>query len=138
MPAADKCEPQIISALKKAGFAVVKSHFSLRTGKSRRYVYADLLVRDIASGTRILVIEVKCSTDPNTVMDEFYRIVGQYQVYQIALERNGLDFPLYLAMPEQLHNEIIGDAVLLQIIEQIKVKRIVVNIETEEIIQWQD
>jgi hypothetical protein len=137
MPRPDSCEAQIVSALLKAGWQVTKRNFALQSGKPGRYVYADLRLADTATGQQIIVVEVKCFPK-NTLFDEFYRAYGQYQTYRKALLKNGLSVPLYMAIPVHLYTELISDTLVLEMIEEISLKRIIVDIKTEEIVQWID
>jgi hypothetical protein len=138
MPAPDKCEPQIINALKKAGMRVVKRNFALQMGKFGHYVYADLKLSDIKTGKQIIVVEVKCFLNLNALLDEFYRAIGQYQTYRDALELNKLDFPLYLAVPADIYDELMSETIFKGLLEKLFVKRIIVDIAKEEIVKWLD
>jgi flagellar basal body-associated protein FliL len=61
MPAIDQCEPAVINALQKAGWAIVDRPFSIQVDKPKRaYVYADLKLHHNSNNQTVIIIEVKC------------------------------------------------------------------------------
>ena len=138
MPNVDQCESAIINALSKAGWQVVKKHLALRTGTARRYVYADLLLKDLRTQSQTIVVEVKCFPSPKTVIEEFYRAYGQYEAYRRALQKNKVNAPLYLAIPAPAYNTLMRDILIREMIEDAAIKRIIVDIKIEEILEWID
>lgn len=82
MPALDKCEPQVLNAFRKDGWSVASKPFVLPTHD--RNVYADFSLQRGTNGTseQIIVVEVKCFTNPEQDFAELYGAVGQYQFYR--------------------------------------------------------
>lgn len=64
MPALDACEPQILRALQKDGWAIVTKPFAIRT--NTHTVYADCLLERKQNGQneQVIILEVKCFSNP--------------------------------------------------------------------------
>ena len=56
-------------------------------------------------------------------------------IYRTALAQRNLNFPLYLAVPEAVYHNVF-DPVVYQTIVDNNIKMLVVNIDTETIVQW--
>lgn len=85
MSALDACEPQIIRALEKDGWQIVAKPYQIKI--DRRIVFADFSARHVNGDSEhfIVVMEVKCFTNPKTDLTELYTAIGQYQLYLTAL-----------------------------------------------------
>lgn len=137
MAAIDICEPQIIHALEKAGWQISEKPFTLRLDD--RTVFADFSVRRVKHDGQfeeVIVLEVKCFTHPKNDLPEFYTAIGQYEFYRATLKLVGIEFPLYLAIPETAFGRLNGDASVRQVIRSSNIHIVVVDTEREEIIQW--
>lgn len=82
---------------------------------------------------QILLAEVKCFGRNTTV--ELYIAIGQYIIYQAALLERGESIPLHLAIPQHIY-EVVFEEVVQRAIRDHHIKLMIVNIETEEIVQW--
>lgn len=137
--ATDACEPQIIRALEKDGWAIRNRPYSIRirTGES---VLADFAVqRQIGTLVQqVIIFEVKCFANPNADLHEFYATLGQYLYYRTALELAKVYEPIYLAIPQQAYQRLMIRQVASAVLRDFGVKLIVVDVETEEITQWID
>lgn len=136
MTGIDTCEPQIIRALEKENWVIQDKPLVLRTGEHT--ALADFQAQRTLNGTgeQIVVIEAKCFTDPRKDLAEFYTAIGQYIFYREALIKNQSPLPLYLAMPDTAYKRLMNDSVMQTIIQQVSMKLLIVDIETEEIVQW--
>lgn len=137
MAAIDVCEPQIINALQKAGWQISEKPFTLRLDD--RTVFADFSVRRIDDDGRIeevIVLEVKCFTHPKNDLPEFYTAVGQYEFYRATLKLVGIEFPLYLAIPEMAFVRLDGDASVRHVVRSSSIRIVVIDIEQEKIVRW--
>ncbi len=136
MTAIDVCEPQIIRALEKDGWQIVEKPYQIKV--DRRTVFADFSVRHVnEDGERtVIIMEVKCFTNPKADLTEFYTAIGQYQFYQAALISIEDDFPLYLAIPHEAYQRFLQNPVLLATFELAQVKFVIVDIVQEAVIQW--
>jgi hypothetical protein len=136
VPRQDQCEPQIVRALEKAGWRVTDHNFALQTGKLGRFIFADLRLVDIQTGQQIIVVEVKCFPQLGSVIDEFHRAYGQYNMYRKALAKNGLKIPIYLAVPAHMYEILIDDSLIAEMMNEGLIKRIIVDVNKEEVTQW--
>lgn len=136
MTALDACEPPIIRALQKDGWQIVsKPHMIRLVGRN---VFADMRLQRTTNGSSemIIVVEVKCFTNPSVDFDEFYGAVGQYQFYRNALLLNQMPFPLYLALPADAYTRLILQPAITTTLKQAGVQLIVVDTDKEEIVSW--
>jgi hypothetical protein len=137
MPAIDQCEPQIIRALQKQGWKVIDRPFAIRIGQGKiGYVYADLRLNHIQNQQSLIVVEVKCFSSTRTVLDEFYQAIGQYMVYRHALKMKDIQTPLYLAIPETIYASFFQNQLIADVLQDTRVKQIVVDLEKEEVVLW--
>jgi hypothetical protein len=74
--AIDACEPQVIRALEKEGWQILAKPYLIVT--LVRNLYADLSLQKFQNGSseQIIVLEVKCFTNPGSDLTEFYTAVG--------------------------------------------------------------
>ena len=136
MPAIDNCEPKVIRAARKAGWRVINRPFALQTGPDEGYVFADLRLKHMMTHLELIVIEVKCFASAKTVLDEFYQAVGQYQFYRKIIEVSDAPAPVYLTVPHHVYETFFQKRAVQALLEEAKIKLIVVNLETEEIVRW--
>ena len=71
MPAVDACEPQVLRALQKDGWHIMDKPFAIHTNK--HIVYADCMLERKDNGQRehVIILEVKCFSNPQTDLQEF-------------------------------------------------------------------
>ncbi len=136
MPNTDSCEPQVIRALDKAGWGVIKKTYAIMLGADRGFIFADLQVRRRRSRQQAIIVEVKCFSDRAARLSEFYRAVGQYIVYRNGLRLDGFKGEIYLAMPIEIYEDLIQLAPVRDAINEVKMKLILIDIETETMIAW--
>ncbi len=131
MPALDIYHPQVVNALQKAGWAVSTGPYVIRVPGRKRPLYADLSAQ--LNTSKIIVAEIKCfQIDPR---GELYTAIGQYLVYRALLNQLGISHELYLAVPSSAYHGIFRDMGMV-VINETKIKLIVVDIEQEVIEQW--
>jgi hypothetical protein len=137
MPALDACHPHIIHALEKDGWRVSEKPLKLDT--ARRSIYIDIEAARGANGIRqqILLGEVKCFPDRDSTTRDLYIAVGQSIIYRAVLDEMDIHTPLYLAIPQDVYQDIF-DSTVRRAISDNKIKVLVVNVEMETIVQWID
>ncbi|MCU0481845.1 MAG: hypothetical protein MUE54_11655 [Anaerolineae bacterium] len=137
MPAVDTCQPQVIRALEKDGWRINYTHVRLVEGN--RLIMLDIQASYSANGgsRQILLAEIKCFANSTEYSRDLYVAIGQYLIYQEVL--NGLNdsTPLYLAIPIHAYR-VVFDEVALRVINRVKMKMIVVDIEQEVIVEWKE
>lgn len=131
----DYCHPQIVHALEKAGWTV--ADMPLTIDIPEREIHIDIEAWRNANGSRqhIMLAEVKCFPNRQSTTTELYRSIGQYIVYRAVLSTTLMDIPLYLAIPDAVYDTVF-DSTVRRAVSDNKMKLLIVNLETEAIIQW--
>jgi hypothetical protein len=137
MPTRDQCEPRVVRALEKTGWVVTHQPFYVRVAPGE-LIYADLRLRQQEQVKAVIVLEVKCFADKHTLLDEFYRAVGQYIFYRNALELAKIDLPVYLSVPSNVHTNFFSRRTVQAGVQEAKIKLIIIDIEQEEGVRWTD
>lgn len=137
MPAIDQFQPTVIRALENDGWHVEKAPFTIRIDK--RTVFIDLKAEreQDTNAQEIIIIEVKSFEGKSAVRD-LEDAIGQFLSYQALLEEVGLEYPLYLAVPNSALAGILSERLAQIIVRRLKIKLIVVDEVEERIIQWID
>jgi hypothetical protein len=103
LPALDRCHPQVVHALEKAGWTVLPKPYALYLNRAHRLHIDIETIRNSGTASQsIIVVEVKCFDDEKTETGDLYTAVGQYLVYQGLLHQKGIVTPLYLGFPKPL------------------------------------
>jgi hypothetical protein len=136
MSALDACEPQVIRALEKDGWQVLRK--PARIYSTARPLYADVLFEGIIDNEerQVVIMEVKCFTHPQNDLSEIYTAVGQYLYYRAALAIQQSSLPLYLALPSIAYARLMNDPVAQFTFQSVQMKLVVVDIDEEEVLQW--
>lgn len=95
---------------------------------------AERLVAAEKAGRKIAV-EIK-GFGGQSEMAELEKAVGQLTIYRLVLAKRQLDFILYLAVPQEIVEDIFEEPLGKLLIEDGLTRIVSFNPETEEIIQW--
>lgn len=136
MPKPDECEVHIIHALQKEGWQVTHRNYFIDDDASNR-LYIDLVASTQSNGTveRTIFVEVKCFRFSRST-PELHRALGQYITYRVILDREGFTDPLYLVVPLDTYDDYFN-AATLAVVQRYGIKLMVVDLETERIVEWQ-
>ncbi|KAB2854448.1 MAG: hypothetical protein F9K46_16935, partial [Anaerolineae bacterium] len=136
MTALDSCEPQIIRALEKDGWRIVVKPYSIYVDE--RSVLADFGAQYVSPTEvrTIVVVEVKCFSNPKADLANLYTAIGQYQYYRVNLKRDKPDVTLFLAIPDEAYQRFLLQRSFLDTFAETGVKLLIVDTEEEEIVQW--
>jgi hypothetical protein len=137
MPRKDSVQDAFIIALQLDGWIITHDPLTLKLRS--RSVFVDLgaekLLEAEKNGQKIAV-EVKSFTG-HSILTEFYRAIGQYQIYTVALKKQYPDYQLFLAMPiaayQLLEKELLEDP---EYEAAIQIKIIVFDILKPSFIKW--
>jgi hypothetical protein len=132
MPILDSCHWQVVRALEKDGWQVNPKPSQFTEENSGMTVIIDLYAE--RSEDERLFVEVKCYPEKNRTQ-ELYVSFGQYMLYRSFLQQEGLDIPLYLAVPKEIYATRFHN-IIRQAIEDNDIKVVVVDIETETVSEW--
>ncbi len=122
----------------KDGWQILKDDYTLEYGGDRLYVdiAAEKSITAEKQGRKILV-EVKSFLGRSFVND-LEQAVGQYVVYRDVLVETALDFKLYLAITQGTYKSNFQRKLAQMIINRNQVKLLIVDAESEVIVQWID
>ncbi len=138
MPAKDIYHNAVKFALVKDGWEILTEDYSLEYGGDRLYVdlAAEKPIAAAKQGQKILV-EVK-SFLGRSFINDLEQAVGQYIVYRDILIEAGLDFELYLAITQGTYKRYFQRQLAQMIINRNQVKLLIVDPESEGIVEWID
>ncbi len=128
----DSCHWQVVHALEKDGWTVNPQPAQLIDELSAMIVRIDLLAE--REGNERIFVEVKCYPQHNKTQ-ELYISFGQYILYRTFLEAEAITTPLYLAIPKTVYEEHFHH-VIRKAIQDNNIKMVVVDTETEEVVEW--
>jgi XisH protein len=103
-----------------------------------RGIFADLgAERTLAAqkDKELIVVEIKSFIGLSVITD-FYKAIGQYELYLQALKKFFPERKLYLAIPENGYRNLIKDPFLEEVIANLNIKLIVFKTDTEQILKW--
>lgn len=138
MPAKDVYHNAVKFALIKDGWEILTEDYTLEYGSDRLYVdiAAEKSITAEKEGRKILV-EVK-SFLGRSFINDLEQAVGQYVVYRDILVETALDFELYLAITLGTYKSYFQRKLAQMIINRNQVKLLIVDAESEVIVQWID
>ncbi len=135
MSAIDKCHDQVKRAIEKDGWQITNDPFTLLI--PGKHLYVDLEAKRGTNGTReqIIVVEVKCFSDPNRTTHDLYVAIGQYLIYRESLWFTKLPHSAFLAVPDNIF-ETVFDKIIMGLVTKTEMQIIVVNLVEERIVRW--
>lgn len=138
MAALDFIHDAVKNALIKDGWTITADPYTIQYGKDK--VYVDLAAeRPIAAernGQKIAV-EIKSFLGRSPLHD-FEMALGQYMLYKGLLELIEPDRKLYLAVHDHTYHHLLQQDAIRVIVERYQLVLLVVNVVTEEVVQWID
>jgi XisH protein len=123
-------------ALKKAGWHITHDPLTLKLSKRR--VYIDLgAERLIAAerGNEQIAVEIK-SFIGLSILTDFYKALGQYQLYILGLKKRFPNYELYLAMPEDSYITLQADDILAEFLVELQLRILIFDPYSETITKW--
>jgi hypothetical protein len=126
------------NALEKDGWTITHDPLSLKIGTLRLQV--DLGAEKLIAAqkdNRKIAVEIKSFLRASKITD-FYQAFGQFIPYKVALKRLEPDRVIYLAIPDSTYEELFGEILIRDLLEEYPVKLIVYSPEKEEVQSWID
>ena len=123
-------------ALRSDGWNI--THDPLTVKLSRRNIFIDLGAEKLIAaerGNEKIAVEIKSFVGMSPMTD-FYKALGQYQLYLLALRRRFPDRVLYLAIPEESYQILVNDDVLEEFLLELSLKIIIFNPDSQLIVKW--
>jgi XisH protein len=137
VPARDIYHQIVKEALIKANWTITHDPFPLSWAK--RNLSIDLGAEQLFAAEqreRKIAVEVKSFLRESRIAD-LEQALGQYTLYKDILKRTEPERELYLALPLSAFGELFeGDKFAQILLENNRLKLLVYNPQTEEIVQW--
>jgi hypothetical protein len=136
MPARDRYHHQVKNALIKDGWTITDDPLHVKWGKKDMYV--DLGAEQLLAaekGERKIAVEVKSFLGPSEMAD-LERAVGQFIIYRRVLSRAEPDRALFLAIDEEVYDNLFKEPIGTLLLEDPFIQLIVFDPKTETIRQW--
>ena len=137
MSAKDIFHEKVKNALVKDGWKITADPYKLKWDEDEN-LYVDLAAEKMLAAEKAgekIAVEIKTFIGKST-MHDLHLAVGQFLVYQIALEEREPDRTLFLAVPIEILKDIFLKPKATKLGEKVDLKIIGFNIEKEEIEQW--
>jgi len=135
--AKDIFHDKVKNALVKDGWTITADPYKLKWDEDEN-LYVDLAAEKILAAEKEgekIAVEIKTFIGKST-MHDLHLAVGQFLVYQIALEEKEPDRSLFLAVPIEILKDIFLKPKAAKLGEKVNLKIIGFNIEKEVIEQW--
>ena len=136
MAAQDKIHVAVKNALIKDGWTITDDPFSI--------VYKDVgLSADLgaertlaaAKGSERIVVEIKSFLGPSLFRD-LEQALGQYGLYRLYLRLTEPDRVLFLAIDSDTYADFFRRESVQVAVEDAKLKLVIVNLDSEQVVQW--
>jgi hypothetical protein len=137
MAAKDIYHTVVIEALCNDGWTITDDPLTITYGS--RDVFVDLGVEQTTIGAfkegKQLAIEVKSFLNPSAITD-LHRATGQFVVYEALLKELKLTREVYVAVPLTSYHGIFTEEIGQLMIRLEKIKLVIFDVETAEIVKW--
>lgn len=137
MSAKDIFHDKVNNALIKDGWTITADPYKLKWDEDEN-LYVDLAAEKVLAaekGDEKIAVEIKTFIGKST-MHDLHLAVGQFLVYQVALEEKEPDRVLFLAVPVEILKGIFLKPKAAKLSEKVDLKIIGFDIKKEEIVQW--
>ena len=137
MPAIDFIQPQVRAALEKDGWKVINDPFFIPV-EGLTGLFIDLAVQNIFGAERDgekIAVEIKGFGEQSLTHD-FYLALGQVLVYESGMADQGLDWPLYLAVPLEEFKRLEKIPLFIKVIDKFQINTLIIDIENQTISSW--
>ena len=134
--AKDKYHQLVKTALVNEGWHV--THDPLIVSAGSRKVQVDLGAERLITAERDrekIAVEVKSFVGLSALHD-LYTALGQFNVYQYALEKEMPERELFLAVPSDTYNDFLKEEFMQELLNRHHVKLIIYHIEQGTITRW--
>ena len=136
MPANDTIYTAVKNALVKDGWTITHDPYTVRFGGVR--VHADLGAEKVLAAERgpdRIAVEIKSFVGASPVHD-FEEALGQFMLYLSIIKRAEPARKLYLAVDQETQNSLFARDAIRLTLEDYNVARVIVNVESEEVVSW--
>jgi hypothetical protein len=134
VPNKDSDHDLVIRALIKVGWRIVKEQYRIRhvTETEDTSMFIDLKIEN--GQQQVALIEIKGLA--KSLIHDLMELVGQYQLYRVALDLIDDKTPIYVAISQYDYRRIISKAVGVELIHRFSIPLVIYDSKQEKIIQW--
>lgn len=134
--AKDKYHYLVKKALEQEGWIVTHDPFYVQTLKRRLEIDlgAERLIAAEKDEEKI-AIEIKTFSGVSDI-HEFYKALGQFIYYRLALTRVEPERVLYLAVPSDFYEDFFSEPLSIDMVEEQSIKIIIYDIKNQIIKKW--
>jgi hypothetical protein len=136
MSALDECEEETIRAFENEGWQVSDKPFLIRITGSNLLADVSFIKHEGSERRQIIIVEIKCFSDYQRDLTEFYKALGQYQTYRTALRLEQIPAELYLTIPRAAFERFQQKPTFVETLREAQIKYVVVDIDRERIETW--
>ncbi len=136
MPALDIYHNQVRNALVKDGWDITDDPYTIKTGK--RDLFIDLAAQNLLAARKegqLIAVEIKSFVSRSEVLD-LENALGQFVLYHDLLLIQEPERILYLAVTKTVFNGIFAEPIGQVLLENKRLRLIVFDPKTEEILEW--
>ncbi|MEA5521179.1 element excision factor XisH family protein [Limnoraphis robusta Tam1] len=136
MPAKDLYHNTVRTALIKDGWTITHDPFKMIVGG--RSIYVDLGAKKLFAAEKEgckIAVEIKSFLEPSPV-SELEKALGQYELYSLIMEDEDPERVLYLAVINIIFEGFLSEEIGQRVIRKKKLRLIIFDADTEEIIEW--
>lgn len=136
MPQTDLYHNAVKNALINDGWTITHDPLTVRLLDMRLYIdlAAEKMLTDDSESSKI-GIEIKVF-ESDSFVNEFEKALGQYDLYQMALNKIQKERKLYLAVADSVYEKYFLRPSVQLVIAEKKINLLVFNSETENILKW--
>ena len=136
MPAKDIYHETVKNALIKDGWTITDDPLKLTIGS--RSLYVDLGAEKLIAAqkdSQKIAVEIKSFISPSPIND-LENALGQYVLYQSILKSTDTERILYLAIREEVYNDLFAEPIGQLLLNNQQIKLITFNPDTQELVGW--
>ncbi|TVQ44640.1 MAG: fatty-acid synthase [Gloeocapsa sp. DLM2.Bin57] len=136
MPAKDIYHDTVKNALIKDGWTITDDPLKLTIGS--RSLYIDLGAEKLIGaqkGAQKIAVEIKSFISPSPIKD-LENALGQYILYQNILQTIDVERMLYLAIREEVYNDLFTEPIGQLLLNNKQIKLIIFNSDKQELKAW--
>ncbi|MFM7172619.1 MAG: element excision factor XisH family protein [Caldilinea sp.] len=136
--AKDIIHSQVRRAIEKAGWTVTNDQYTVQFAEFT--MYADLAAERVIAAQRgkdKIAVEIKSFVKRSAVQD-MRDALGQYVMYRAYLEKIEPERKLYMATSSRAYRDIFSLKAVQFLVQQFNIPTIVVDIEREEVVAWNE
>ncbi|NEQ38145.1 MAG: fatty-acid synthase [Okeania sp. SIO3I5] len=134
--AKDTYHETVKTALIKDGWKITDDPLRLKVAS--RTLYVDLGAKKLLAAEKeglLIAVEIKSFLGASLI-NNLEQALGQYIIYSQILSQQAPERLLYLAIPESVFSDFFSEELPQSVIQFNRVKLLVFQPETEEIVQW--